>query len=554
MSTHPRYRDVVDPVEGEGLLTNDERNGSLELADEGDEYSLPHTPFGNHDSNGNSPQPQSPPKYGFRRFLARFQATQPRTIVILLAVLMFCVATSGMLILIPLFRLLEDAVCHVHYGVPRGEPIDERRCKGDDVQQELAFLGGVAAMVNSFVGLVAAVPYGVLADRIGRKPSFVIAYLGMMMAFAWTPLILAFGDPSLVRLCVFGSLFFLFGGGVPVALNTLHAIASDISSESNRSTHFLYISFGAVSGGLIGPIAAGLMMEHLGPWFPVRLVFYVSPIIFTLVLFLPETLPLKLEDNSTTSAPQSQQPSLAQKIRDEANELAVSFRLLKNRNIALILPAFLIQPALFAAYSSTLAQHISTYFGWTLAQTSYLLSPLSILQLIIIVLVPILSRFLTNPDGRFQLSAFSKDVLLARLSLLLLIAGAVIEGFSRETVLFIIGLVVGTLGASHGPMARAIVTSYVEPQQTSRLYALISMLETGGILLGGPVLAFCFNVGLVHKGVWVGLPWFYVAGIVLLAWVALVFIRAPKKKVVVDGEEGGGNSDDLGYMSAEEQV
>lgn len=293
------------------------------------------------------------------------------------------------------------------------------------------------------------------------------------------------------------------------------------------------------------------MMENLGPWFPVRLVFYVSPVIFTLVLFLPETLPLKLEDNSA-SAPQTQ-PSLAQKIRDEANELAVSFRLLKNRNIALILPAFLIQPTLFAAYSSTLAQHISTYFGWTLAQTSYLLSPLSILHLIAIVLVPILARFLTNPDGRFKLSAFSKDLLLARLSLLFLIAAAVIEGFSRETVLFIIGLVVGTLGASHGPMARAIVTSYVEPQQTSRLYALISMLETGGILLGGPVLAFCFNVGLVHKGVWVGLPWFYVAGIVSLAWVALVFLRAPKK-TVVDVDEGGENSDDLGYMSAEEQV
>lgn len=61
-----------------------------------------------------------------------------------------------------------------------------------------------------------------------------IAYLGMMLAFGWTPMILAFGDPSNVRLCVFGSLFFLVGGGVPVAMNTLHAIASDVSSDTTR--------------------------------------------------------------------------------------------------------------------------------------------------------------------------------------------------------------------------------------------------------------------------------------------------------------------------------
>lgn len=289
-------------------------------------------------------------------------------------------------------------------------------------------------------------------------------------------------------------------------------------------------------------------MEYLGPWFPVIMVFCITPFVFALMLFLPETLPIKLRETE-----QEEQPPFSQKLREAANEFGVSFALLKNPNIALSLPAFLIQPALFAAYSSTLAQHISTYFGWSLAQTNYLLSPLGILQLVIIVLIPRASGFLTNRSGRFRLSVFSKDILLTKISLLVLISGAIIEGFSREVALFIIGLTIGTFGSSHGPLCRAIATSYVDPQHTSRLFALISMLEMGGALLGGPVLAWCFSIGLSRKGLWTGLPWFYIAGLVLLALVSLTFMKPPKQNdTAVDaGAEGSG---DLGYQSAEEQV
>jgi MFS-type transporter involved in bile tolerance (Atg22 family) len=293
-------------------------------------------------------------------------------------------------------------------------------------------------------------------------------------------------------------------------------------------------------------------MEHLGPWFPILTVFGISPFVFGLLLFVPETLPVKLRE-VTLIGREEDQPSLADRLRKASKELGVSLALLKNPNIALSLPAFLIQPALFAAYSSTLAQHISTYFGWSLAQTSYLLSPLGVLQLVVIVLLPRASGCLTSVSGRFRLSVFSKNLLLTKISLLFLIAGALIEGFSRDIVLFIAGLTVGTFGGSHGPLCRAVATTYVGPQQTSRLYALISILETGGAVLGGPVLAWCFNIGLLKKGVWVGLPWFYVAGLVLVALGCLVFLREPRGGVPEVDSEDEANSD-LGYQSAEEQV
>jgi len=70
--------------------------------------------------------------------------------------------------------------------------------------------------------------------RIGRKPSFILSYIGIVLAFAWGPLMLVIGPMPHVRLSVLGSVFFLIGGGIPVAMNSLNAMSSDISSEADR--------------------------------------------------------------------------------------------------------------------------------------------------------------------------------------------------------------------------------------------------------------------------------------------------------------------------------
>ncbi|KAK4185419.1 major facilitator superfamily domain-containing protein [Podospora australis] len=483
------------------------------------------------------------------RITTQFQVQNPATIILLLSVLMLLITTSGMMYMIPIFRLVEDAFCHVYYDKDPSEPIDERLCKTDAVQGRLAFLGGVGAMMNSFVGVVSALPYGILADRIGRKPSFILAYVGIVVGFGWAPLLLAIGATPSIPLVVSGSLFFLIGGGVPVAMNCLNAMASDISSESDRSTGFLYLSFGAVSGTLVGPFLAGILMEKVSPWFPIFLVFAITPFVFGILVFLPETLPIKLKQATQEDA----QPILT-KIREAGKELMISLNLLRNTNILLSMAVFFLQPILFHASSSTMVQYVSKYFGWTLAQTSYLLSPpLSILHLLIIVALPRIAKIFTDPTGRFLLSIFSKDILLTKISLLFLLAGALLEGFSQEIVMFLIGLVVSTLGSATSPLGRAVVTAYVDPQQTSRLYGLISLLDTFGLSIGGPTLAWSFNIGLSRKGLWRGLPWFVVASFIMAALIALLFVTNPEKPSDTASSEEE-DSSGLGYQSASEET
>ena len=143
--------DERDTFEGEPLLANDERGRDLNNVAR-DEDS---TPLFN---------PQKPHGH-YAAFMRRFQARRPKTIVLLLAVLLFTVTTSGMLIIVPVFRLIEDAVCHEYYKKDRSEKIDERLCKVDEVQGILAYLGGWAALLNSLIGLISTLPYGVLADK-----------------------------------------------------------------------------------------------------------------------------------------------------------------------------------------------------------------------------------------------------------------------------------------------------------------------------------------------------------------------------------------------------
>ncbi len=45
---------------------------------------------------------------------------------------------------------------------------------------------------------------------------------------------LVIGPMPHIRLSVLGSLFFLIGGGIPVAMNSLNAMSSDISAEADR--------------------------------------------------------------------------------------------------------------------------------------------------------------------------------------------------------------------------------------------------------------------------------------------------------------------------------
>jgi PCFT/HCP family folate transporter-like MFS transporter 1/3 len=265
-------------------------------------------------------------------------------------------------------------------------------------------------------------------------------------------------------------------------------------------------------------------MTAYGPLVPILVTVCATPFVLMIFLFIPETLPAATKAKKQSG--KSYFADMKQQTRQALSELFRSFSMLKDPNLPLILVTFFTQNARFSGATAILAQYISKHFGWKLAETSLLLSPLGIVNLIVLVLLPKVSDLLTK---RFGFGTFGKDVFLTLLSTVILIVAALIEGVSRHVGIFILGLFIGTFGAADSPLARATLSHYVEPEFTSRLYALIGMAEVLGTFIGAPVLAAFFHLGLQKKGIWTGMPWFYLGFLSLMAWLALAFVRPPVK-------------------------
>jgi len=104
-----------------------------------------------------------------------YQAKSPGAVVVMLSVILFLLVLSATLAMMPLVRLMEDRLCREHYGTT--EPVDEAKCKVGDVQSQLAWLGGIAGVVDAVVGTSSALGEGEraslrLTPRLPRTDRF----------------------------------------------------------------------------------------------------------------------------------------------------------------------------------------------------------------------------------------------------------------------------------------------------------------------------------------------------------------------------------------------
>ncbi|KAL1892558.1 hypothetical protein Cpir12675_004486 [Ceratocystis pirilliformis] len=425
--------------------------------------------------------------------------------------------------MLPMLRLLEDAVCHqVREDTSRGL-LDETLCKTEEVQARLGYLVGWQQVAEGVVSIAAAMPYGILADRVGRKPALLLSWCGMIPGFAYIMGFIYLARDRNLYFVLVGSLFQVFGGGLSVAFSTIYAVASDVTANQNRATSFFYLAISATLGGISGPPLAGKIMMLYGPWAPIFVVLALSPPIIVLILLLPETLPQPALPPQKQAFSSSISRSISA-LSTSFHELLPSLQLLCNRNIQLVMAVFFLQTPIYIAYSTIMVQYVSHHFGWTIARTSYLFIPLGLLNILCLASLPRLSRELRT---RLRLSAWRRDVALTRVALGLVAAGALIEWASRNVEWFMAGLVVGTVGSSNNPLARAVATRYMPREDTSRLMALIGVVETVGSFFGGPVLALCFEIGLAKKGWLTGLPYLYIAGLCGATLVGLGFLHRP---------------------------
>lgn len=70
---------------------------------------------------------------------------------------------------------------------------------------------------------------------------------------------------------------------------------------------------------------------------------------------------------------------------------------------------------------------------------------------------------------------------------------------------------------------RSVLTSVIAPDEVSRVYAVISVMETLGGIISGPIMAACYRLGLTLGGMWAALP-FIASAFIFSFMAALLWI------------------------------
>jgi MFS family permease len=128
--------------------------------------------------------------------------------------------------------------------------------------------------------------------------------------------------------------------------------------------------------------------------------------------------------------------------------------------------------------------------------------------ILLLAIIPLLSKMLVD---RFGMSSTRRDLLLSQSSVLVLVAGSIFIAGSPTISMTILGLIIWTLGTGFTALTRSLITTLVDKQHVGRLYAAISIVETVGALLAGPMLNGLYTVGLKKGGGWIGLPFYGLA-------------------------------------------
>ncbi|KAH6623941.1 MFS multidrug transporter [Chaetomium tenue] len=462
------------------------------------------------------------------------------------SVLAITIAASALILILdvvasvptaPRMVVFEGIICRNHYASLQdgggGGPID---CKIEPVQSELAIINGWKETFDTIPGLIVSVPYGALANRIGRGKVLMLALLGCVFSETWLATVCYLPQLLPLRMVWLSGMFQLIGGGGATVLTMCYTIIGHVCSVEQRTTAFSQIHAAVLLSELIS-IPSGAALTNVDPWIPILGAVGFSATT-TIVAFLVVMKYGKFVDSDVhkrhtqrlDSDDDSQDlPSpLAKKhfkLRDQwsqsATQLIASVTPWLNRNVLLVLAAFFLCQ-ISRQFSSVLIQYCSYKFNWDYAQASYLLPLRAGINLVVLfAIIPRLTHLFVTKRG---LPGPQSDKYITVMSGTCIAVGSFLIYASPDPWLLIAGQVFIAVGSAFTVTARSFITAMVDPRYLALLYPSVTIVTYLGFIVGGPILAVALQWGLQLGGGWVGMP--FLATTVLAATATLAVAGA----------------------------
>lgn len=141
--------------------------------------------------------------------------------------------------------------------------------------------------IMGIVAILSMQIWGPLSDRIGRKKTFMIGLVGVMI-FPTLIFFVSQHNPSLFTMYVFCGLATIFMGMAPV----FYALMADYFPAEINSTCSGIASAVSAIGSYTGPVLGGLLIDYTG-----QMYYYCIPIVIAAIVcfFACLTLPNKID-------------------------------------------------------------------------------------------------------------------------------------------------------------------------------------------------------------------------------------------------------------------
>lgn len=122
--------------------------------------------------------------------------------------------------------------------------------------------------------------------------------------------------------------------------------------------------------------------------------------------------------------------------------------------------------------------------------------------------------------------------------MIIVAVGWTLVGLSPNLPSVVIALAISSLGYGSWLMLRSFLTSLLPKTQIAKVYSIMSIIDTLGIMFGAPFMASLFKQGLALGAFWIGLP-FYFLGVAAACFSLMLFLIGLRK-----GEDESTNVDD----------
>ncbi|KAF2093221.1 MFS general substrate transporter, partial [Rhizodiscina lignyota] len=388
--------------------------------------------------------------------------------------------------------------------------IHEKWCKVPQVQGELAMLKGWDTGLGSIGSLFLAIPWGWFADCYGRKPLVVMLSVAFWLKAVWMQLVSYFWQTFEIKLVWVSALHSLLGGSSAVASAVVFTVVTDVTTETERTAAYFRIGAASMTAMFVSPPISSFLMDR-NPWIAMLIGLGIMIIPIPCTLLLPETLKYKPAPPPTavSSTPEIEpdDPIWKRYFKAAWHVIHDSFAFLSSDlRLFFLVTAFMLHMLFIVGIKDVLLQFGSIRYDLSLAKSTLLLSIRAGLNLVLMLFVlPAFSNYL-NCRPAFSVHPTTVDLILARASVTLQAIGFFILALAVNLPWFIIGLLLNTSGWGLMVYVRSLAISMVEPHAVARLYALMSVMDTVGMMVGSPSLAGLFEAGVNWGGLWTGLP------------------------------------------------